>query len=396
MIYLDASAAATSPANCGIPRTTRRIYEALGRLEPVTPLVWSKRHRDYCRLSSAEQGFLTRPFARHTGPLADPVAFTDRERWEMGRYLGRWWRRVGRERLCQAGDTLLLPRTCGEDQSDWLDCVARDGRLRLVAVLNDAIAFSKPDLMPGFSREFEATLWNISRCSVVITCSEESREAILSAWRELGCRAAPVIVEPWPMEFGPRGRADLSGVDRRKVLCVSSLLPRKNHATLFAACQQLWDEGMKFELDLIGRQFPDSQGSRAVVEAVQRLESQGCPVRWLKHVPDEALAEAYANCSFTVYPSLAEGFGLPIHESLWFGRPCICGTNGALGEVSAGGGCLSCDQTRPESLATALRQLLTDCALYAKLSQEAERRQFRSWREYAASLRGHLAGYSPG
>ncbi len=112
-------------------------------------------------------------------------------------------------------------------------------------------------------------------------------------------------------------------------------------------------------------------------------------MRWRRQVSDEDLVSAYRECSFTVYPSLIEGFGLPIHESLWFGRPCVCGTNGALGETSAGGGCLPCDQTRPDLLAAAIRQLLTDRSLYMQLAEEAERRPFRTWAQYAKTMQQH-------
>ena len=129
-----------------------------------------------------------------------------------------------------------------------------------------------------------------------------------------------------------------------------------------------------------------TRASHPVLEAFRRLERQGRPLKWQGHVSDDALAAAYQACSFTVYPSLMEGFGLPVHESLWFSRPCICGSNGALGEVSAGGGCLTCDQTQVGSLASAMRRLLTDRGLYGKLCEEAAQRPFRSWVDYARTF----------
>jgi glycosyltransferase involved in cell wall biosynthesis len=94
------------------------------------------------------------------------------------------------------------------------------------------------------------------------------------------------------------------------------------------------------------------------------------------------LLREYDDCRFTVYPSLMEGYGLPIMESLLHGKPCICGGNGALGEVSRGGGCLIVDQTSAESLAGGIEQLLQDRQLYARLCDEARARRFRSWADY--------------
>src|SRR6476646_11272896 len=119
-----------------------------------------------------------------------------------------------------------------------------------------------------------------------------------------------------------------------------------------------------------------------MLRAVWRLQRRGRPLRWLRHVNDKTLHEVYRSCRFTVYPSLFEGFGLPIAESLWHGKPCVCGGNGALGEVARGGGCLIVDQTKTEELADGIRRLLSDTKLYAGLASEARARKFRSWADY--------------
>jgi glycosyltransferase involved in cell wall biosynthesis len=85
-----------------------------------------------------------------------------------------------------------------------------------------------------------------------------------------------------------------------------------------------------------------------------------------------------------------EGFGLPIAESLWHGKPCVCGGNGALGELARPGGCLIVDQTNPDALADAMRTLLIDGAAYERLSADARAREFRTWTDYIDKLQEHL------
>jgi len=85
-----------------------------------------------------------------------------------------------------------------------------------------------------------------------------------------------------------------------------------------------------------------------------------------------------------------EGFGLPILESLWHGKPCVCGGNGALGEVARGGGCLIVDQTSEDAIAAGIQKLLRDQATYARLCVEARARKFRSWSDYIEKLLKHL------
>jgi glycosyltransferase involved in cell wall biosynthesis len=81
---------------------------------------------------------------------------------------------------------------------------------------------------------------------------------------------------------------------------------------------------------------------------------------------------------------------LSIAESLLHGKPCVCGGNGALGEVARRGGCLFVDQTNEDSLATGIRKLLTDQEIFLRLCAEARSRKFRSWPDYMDRLVEHL------
>jgi glycosyltransferase involved in cell wall biosynthesis len=152
---------------------------------------------------------------------------------------------------------------------------------------------------------------------------------------------------------------------------------------LLDACAELWGEGIEFKLRLIGcKDLPAPNHVWRILRRVKTLRSAGRDVTWMAHVPEEALHAAYRSCSFTAFPSLREGFGLPIIESLWHGRPVVCGANGALGEVATGGGCETGDMTETASLVSALRRLLTDPTGYQQRYGEARKREYRSWAQY--------------
>jgi glycosyltransferase involved in cell wall biosynthesis len=168
-------------------------------------------------------------------------------------------------------------------------------------------------------------------------------------------------------------------------LYVARLEAHKNHLRLLDACEKLWRDGLSFELRLIGcMAYPDT--AWRIWRRVRSLQKAGRPVWWEAQVSEDELHAAYAESSFTVFPSLLEGFGLPILESLWHGRPVVCGDNGALGEVAAGGGCEIVETQSGESMARGLRLLLTDERRYHDLHAEIQRRKFRTWDDYGKEL----------
>jgi glycosyltransferase involved in cell wall biosynthesis len=103
-------------------------------------------------------------------------------------------------------------------------------------------------------------------------------------------------------------------------------------------------------------------------------------------VPEAELHAAYRACSFTVYPSIIEGFGMPVLESLHYGKPCVCSGLGALGESAHDGGCVPLATVDAASLAATLRRLLTQPAELAALAAAARARPLKTWPDYAAEF----------
>ena len=172
------------------------------------------------------------------------------------------------------------------------------------------------------------------------------------------------------------------------MLCVSTIEPRKNHGTLLAAYELAAARtGVRLELDLVGAPYT---GADDLAEAV-RLFAARHPgqVTWHKQVEYSLLRRLYEQADFTVYPSVLEGFGLPIIESLWFGVPCVCADFGVMAEVAAGGGCLPVDVRDPQALAEAIVSLAESPEKRRKIALAAAARPLKTWDEYAAEV---LAG----
>jgi glycosyltransferase involved in cell wall biosynthesis len=176
---------------------------------------------------------------------------------------------------------------------------------------------------------------------------------------------------------------------RRFVLCVGTIEPRKNITGLIEAWKGLdWSACPPAELVLVGR-----PGWRmdSVVKALRNGALRRYAIRWLEGVSDAGLESLYRNCLFTVYPSLAEGWGLPIGESLVHGKVCLTSNTTAMPEVG-GDFAVYMDPGQPDSLRCALQTLLTDDRERA-LREARIRHDFqpRSWSDFAADLVSGLA-----
>ena len=117
------------------------------------------------------------------------------------------------------------------------------------------------------------------------------------------------------------------GIDRY-ILYVSRFEPRKKQVTLLQAYKDLRLDQQGFELVLIGIQsIPDPLFNQVYEECSEELKSH---IHILNHVPYQELLKWYAAASLFVYPSEAEGFGIPPLEAGACGVPVICNNKTAM------------------------------------------------------------------
>ncbi|MGO9610828.1 MAG: glycosyltransferase [Verrucomicrobiia bacterium] len=386
MLYLDVTSSCKSPMNTGVQRMVRGMFAGIGRRLPVTPLLWNPKLNSYCHLSESELRFLTEPFARHRDASAKPESLSASFPWSKTvRHLRHRKRRVALDAEAKLTDILVVPEIFQDNRIQRFRASPARFPGRSYAVFHDAIALRLPEMMaPERQRNFPDYICALASLDKVFCVSREVEADLHFYWNSHGVTPAATAVLGWPTDFGEPRPTVLPNFGAKRILCVATLERRKNHLKLLEAAEKLWSEGLNFRLFLVGRMTAD--WGATVLSQVDRLVKRGRALKWLRHVSDHALHQAYRDCSFTVYPSLREGFGLPILESLWHGRPCVCGANGALGEVSAGGGCLPVACADTESLADGMRQLLVNADLYDHLFAEASRRSFRSWDDYTNDL----------
>jgi glycosyltransferase involved in cell wall biosynthesis len=178
--------------------------------------------------------------------------------------------------------------------------------------------------------------------------------------------------------------------ERPLILCVGSIEIRKNQLALARAARALFERGYKFDLVFAGA--PGWLSNEFLSEAFE-LRRRGFSVELLFHVPESMLRDLYSKCLLTVFPSFAEGFGLPIVESLRFGKPVIVSKKGCMGDLAKlVGGCVLVDPDSYEDIETALAKFIEKPALAQLLMSDVHLDRLPTWPQYAREV-GQLLGH---
>ncbi|MGA7711319.1 MAG: glycosyltransferase [Rhizomicrobium sp.] len=181
--------------------------------------------------------------------------------------------------------------------------------------------------------------------------------------------------------------AVLLASSRPYALCVGTMEGRKNNLGLAMVWQAIQS---KIGLRIPRLVFAGQRGwaNEEFFSLISRTAKLNGLISLIEGPSDEELAFLYKNCLFTVYPSYYEGWGLPIGESLWFGRPVIASKTSAMPEV--GGDAVDyVDPYDLEALEAAVIKML-DPVYRSQRAAAAQAMPKRTWREVAEDIRGIL------
>jgi glycosyltransferase involved in cell wall biosynthesis len=163
------------------------------------------------------------------------------------------------------------------------------------------------------------------------------------------------------------------------LLAVGTVEHRKNYDRLLAAYRLLRARVPALPaLVVAGR---PGWGVRSTLEALAAEPG----VVYLGHVPGEVLLALYQNAGLLAFPSLYEGFGLPLLDAMGHGVPALIGEGGSLSELAAGAA-LIVDPEDTEAIAAGLERLLSDDELRHSLTEAGRRRAAEfTWESAARS-----------
>jgi len=352
-VGIDARAAAEVPAGRG--RYVRELLSALAGLE-----------------EARDVRFVL--YARTPWGSLDPERFT----WRSIGLPDPAWHLAAAARASREVDVLLSTNSY---LTAWFTTIPT------AIVVYDLVPFvDRANAKSSSARIEQATIRPALRRAAALPCISDATRADLVRLVPKARGKDSVIPLAADAAFGvPVAAPGHPSLEAPYVLAVGTLEPRKNLERLIAAWSQLSETDRRGHvLALVG---PTGWDAAPILAAAR---DQGA--RLLGRVSEEELRALYAGAGAFAYPSLYEGFGLPVLEAMAAGAPVLTSSVSSLPEV-AGDAALLVDPQDPHAIADGLRRLLGDGALAEELrtrgrARAAEFSWERTARETLALLRG--------
>jgi glycosyltransferase involved in cell wall biosynthesis len=240
----------------------------------------------------------------------------------------------------------------------------------MVITLHDMSLFVHARLHPLKSQLFVRPIIPAAahRAAAIVTVSQHAKREIV-AGLHVPSEKVHVIYEAAAPQY--RVLSDAAGLDRVRrryeltrpfVLYVGTIEPRKNLTRLVTAFAQVRRQCPDLELVLVGQL---GWKYASLLKAIEDL-NLGHAVRRLGYVPNDDLPALYNLARALAFPSLYEGFGLPVVEAMACGTPVLTSNGSSLAEIAANAGYLV-DPLDVDDIAYGLVCLATDDVLHARL-----------------------------
>ncbi len=377
-VVVDLAHTVSTVLTTGIQRVARETARRWLRDQECLPVAWSHRFQSLRLLTAVERARLDHGAAGDDSAADGPTTVV--VPWNA---------------------TYLLPELGAEEpRTERLLALAELSPNRTGVIGFDCVPITSAETTQrGFAGIFAKNLAAVRHFDRVAAISGAAATEY-EGWRDMlaavGVPGPRIASVPLPVEVATPTEQHLADAAARfsvgslpLVLVVGSHEPRKNHLAVLHAAELVWREGVAFTLSFVGG---NSWGSAPFADRLAELQRAGRLVDTESRLDDDTLWAAYHLARCTVFPSVNEGFGLPVAESLAAGTPAITSDFGSMLELAEGGGAVVVDAHDDVALARALRRVLTEDGLHARLSAEARARTVRRWDDYAAEVWDTLTG----
>jgi glycosyltransferase involved in cell wall biosynthesis len=244
------------------------------------------------------------------------------------------------ERSLQAGD-IVVSLGAGWGFPGYMRYIAaakKRYRISFAVLIYDLIPIENPSFIEAHHvAQFKNWLEQaVPVADVLLTISRHSRQALLKWAAQRGWQLPNVAVMPLGTGLSERPaqveNATLQ-LPERYVLFVSTIEIRKNHRLLVAVWRRLL---ARYGVDAVPVLVFAGQIGWMVDDLLAELESTrylDSKIVLMPRLSEAGLRQAYLSCLFTVFPSFAEGWGLPVAESLMQGKFCVASNRTSIPEV---------------------------------------------------------------
>lgn len=240
----------------------------------------------------------------------------------------------------------------------------------LVVTLMDLSPLLVPGVMPSAAKRAVYRFWNARASRVaerIVVPSAHTAGDVARAFPAAAPKTRVIALAADDFASGPMGRPPAVAAGARYLLTMGNTKPHKDLPTLLRAFAAASPAAPDVRLLLAG---PDVPG---YVAGVLGADPSAEKVSFTGAVSDEELRALYAGAVALVFPSLYEGFGLPVLEAMSFGTPVVVSDAASLPEV-AGDAALTFPAGDPAALAAQLRAVMTEAAERERLSAAGRER----------------------
>jgi len=242
---------------------------------------------------------------------------------------------------------------------------------RPVVVAIHDLSFTSPAsrswIPPRERARMQSTIkWSARRARTVVALSQSTATDLQEQW---GIPAEKIVVAPPAVspQFSARLRSarirtSEAATDEARILVVGNVLPRKNHIVVARAVKRLRDSGLRVSLRIAGQVPTAGEG---VAREIHRVGGDWTTVTG--YLDDDSLVTEFLRADVLCYPSLYEGFGIPVLEGMAAGLPVLVSDATALPEAAGDAG-LILPPHDVDAWADALIRVLTDPAFAQSLA----------------------------
>jgi glycosyltransferase involved in cell wall biosynthesis len=244
----------------------------------------------------------------------------------------------------------------------------------MVVTVHDVSFLENPEYFTSFrAHQLKLTVTRtISKAVRILTPSEFSRQSIIASYGVPDDKVTVIpngvssAFRPMQTEAAAHWVSERYGIPSPFVLTVGDLQPRKNHLGLIQAFEDVVHAHphLPHRLVMVGKETWYAPHIRRAAQkslVADRIHFTG----WIS---DEDLRRFYCAADFFVFPSLYEGFGLPILEAMACGRAVLCSNTSAMPEVANAAGILFDPHSVPE-IARAMQDVLLDSELRSRMER---------------------------